>query len=246
MTAPLELFVLEWGIYPRRATIYLSEKGLLDSKYIKITPASVTAEGKLEAPGKPPGTMPILVLPDGQAITQSLAIIEYFEDIIENPQEAWQKELVASMPPEKTRSMRGKQNDHLERARVREMLAIADEVTSLSTFGLHKGSKLFEAMEPTSAEASRLAFAHCERNLGLLEQYYGGFEERMEKESGPNIVDCMFFSILQFMKVLYGKDLIAGRPNLVKFYETFKERDSARIPEGYYPEIVSVLAPQWL
>jgi glutathione S-transferase len=80
----------------------------------------------------------------------------------------------------------------------------------------------------------------------LLEQYYGGFEERMEKESGPNIVDCMFFSILQFMKVLYGKDLIAGRPNLVKFYETFKERDSARIPEGYYPEIVSVLAPQWL
>ena len=248
MTTPLELFVLEWGVYPRRVTIYLSEKGLLHSKNIKITPCSTTAEGKIDAPGKPPGSLPILVFPDGKSITQSLAVIQYFEDITDNPQETWQTELkeMAAISSGNSRSMRGRSGDNMDKARVREMLALADEVTSLACFACHKGSKLFETLEPTNGEGARLALEYCGRNLGLLDRYYGDFEERMANDSGPNIVDCVLFSILQYMKELFGKDLTHGRSNLARFYDIFKERESAKIPEEFYPGFVAELCPQWL
>ena len=37
MTAQLELYVLSWGLYPRRVLLYLTEKGLLSSPLLKIT-----------------------------------------------------------------------------------------------------------------------------------------------------------------------------------------------------------------
>ncbi|KAI1465386.1 uncharacterized protein F4812DRAFT_438509 [Daldinia caldariorum] len=71
--AYLELFVLTWGIYPRRVLIYLHEKGLLNSQHIKIIPATISPTVEMIAPGKPKGTVPILALPDGTSIKQSVA-----------------------------------------------------------------------------------------------------------------------------------------------------------------------------
>ncbi|KAI1136122.1 hypothetical protein F5Y05DRAFT_393002 [Hypoxylon sp. FL0543] len=241
--AYLELFVLTWGVYPRRVLIYLHEKGLLNSPHIKITPVTISATAEMTAPGKPKGTVPILALPDGTFIKQSVAILDYFEDICDNPQEQWQKELAAAAKP----SIRG--SSARERASTRELLALADEATAFFGFACHKGSKLFAALEPINPTAAGLAMASTKKNLRLLEAYY---EDRFEGgESGVEsitIADCVLFSLLQFAKELYARDLVADPefPNLKRFYGASKERDSARISEDFYPLEIKELACVWL
>src|SRR6478735_8247794 len=95
MESPLELFVLSWGLYPRRVLIYLSEKGLLSSPLIKITKVEITVKGVEGPENTPKGSFPVLRLPNGDLIRQSIAILDYFEDICEkpDPKQDWQKEL---------------------------------------------------------------------------------------------------------------------------------------------------------
>ncbi|KAI4865017.1 hypothetical protein F4820DRAFT_313083 [Hypoxylon rubiginosum] len=240
----LELFVIPWGVYPRRVLIYLHEKGLLNSGFIKITPVTISPDLEMVAPGKPKGTVPILALPDGIFIKQSVPILEYLEDICDNPQKDWQKEIAATA---KSSSMRG--NTSCQRATTREMLALADEVTAMFGFACHKGSKLFVTLEPTNPVASSLAMDWAKRNLTLFEAYYEGrFEEGYSAEE-VTIADCALFSLLQFAKELYGRHLVVeepGLPNLKRFYDAFKERESTKILDDFYPKDVRDLARVWL
>ncbi|RYP90823.1 hypothetical protein DL770_003084 [Monosporascus sp. CRB-9-2] len=240
----LELFVLTWGTYPRRVLIYLHEKGLIESPHLKITPVTISAAGKMEAPGKPPGTVPILKLPNGSFIKQSVAILNYFEDICDNPQEDWHRELAGLS----RKNMRG--NTAEERAHMREVLALADQVGSLFSFAARKGTKLFVPIETSSAEGSRLALEWCKRDLKLLEAYYEG-DKRLENggaDAATTIADCALFAFLQYSKEMHAVDLLAEPelPNLKRFYENFKERESAKIEEGFYPEDLRQLTSQWL
>ncbi|KAI0837463.1 hypothetical protein F5Y06DRAFT_304285 [Hypoxylon sp. FL0890] len=241
--AHLELFVLTWGIYPRRVLIYLHEKGLLNSPHIKITPVTISPTNEMVAPGKPKGTVPILALPDGTFIKQSVAILDYFEDICDNPQEQWQKDIAAVAKP----SMRG--SSAREIATTREILALADEATSLFGFACHKGSKLFVTLEPVDPTASGFAMEWAKKNLKLLEAYYEGrFEGNNPNGEKVTIADCVLFSLLQFAKELYARDLVADPelPNLKRFYNVFKESESAKIPEDFYPREIKELACVWL
>ncbi|KAI1406914.1 hypothetical protein F5Y13DRAFT_176107 [Hypoxylon sp. FL1857] len=195
------------------------------------------------APGKPQGTVPILSLPDGTFIKQSVAILDYFEDICDNPQEQWQKDLAAAAKS----SMRG--GNTRERATTREILALADEASSLFGFACHKGSKLFVTLEPVSPAAAGFAMAWAKRNLKLLEDYYEGrFKEDTSDGEKVTIADCVLFSLLQFAKELYTQDLLADPelPNLKRFYSVFRERESARIPQDFYPREIKELACVWL
>jgi glutathione S-transferase len=168
MTAPhLELYVLPWGLYPRRVLLYLTQKHLLSSPLIKITPVAPAPTG-MTAPGKPPGSVPILRLPDGTFIKQSLAIIEFFEDVCESPDpvKEWQIELANSANREA--SMRGSTAE--EKARTREVLGLVDEASSQFSFACHKGTALFVPLEKTNALASELAMEYCKKTLRLLEE----------------------------------------------------------------------------
>ncbi|KAI1474246.1 hypothetical protein F4774DRAFT_343512 [Daldinia eschscholtzii] len=241
--AHLELFVLTWGVYPRRVLIYLHEKGLLNSPHIKVTPVTLSPAIEMLAPGKPKGTVPILALPDGTFIKQSVAILDYFEDICDNPQEEWQKDIATSAKA----SMRG--TDARERATTRDILALADEAGSMFGFACHKGTKLFQEMEPSSPVAASLAMGIVRKNMKLLEPYYEGrFRGGNHDAERVTIADCVLCSLLQFSRELYGVDLLADPEliNLKGFYGTFKERDSAKIPEDFYPGYIKELASVWL
>jgi glutathione S-transferase len=133
----LELYVLPWGLYPRRVLLYLTAKSLLSSPLLKITPVAPLPTG-MTAPGKPPGSVPILRLPDGTFIKQSLAIIEFFEDICENPNPSkdWQVEIAKTANQEA--SMRGRTAE--EKSRTREVLGLVDEASSQFSFACHKGT----------------------------------------------------------------------------------------------------------
>jgi glutathione S-transferase len=243
MPAPLELFSLSWGMYPRRVLIYLAEKGLLKSPLIKVTEVTVSPNSNsLTAPGKPKGTAPILRLPDGKFIKQSIAILEYFEDICDRPQQPWQIELAKNA----SGSMLGQTAE--EKARVREILCLADEVTGQFGFACHKGTALFNMLEETHPLTAKLALEYCQKNLKLLDKYY---EEDTRFNGGDGqvtIADCVLYSTLHFAKDLYSLDLLAD-PELASlraFYTWFGGRDSVQVREDHFPAQIKELACQWL
>lgn len=242
METPLELFSLSWGVYPRRVLIYLAEKGLLKSPLIKFTEVDVSQEGKLTAPGKPAGSVPVLRLPDGTFIKQSIAILEYFEDICQNPAEPWQVELSKTA---KNGSMLGQTSQ--EKARVREILSLADEVTSQFGFACHKGTALFNMLEETHPVTAKLVLEYCQKNLKLIERYYVD-DPRFDSDGNVTIADCVLYSVLHFAKDLYALDLLADPElaSLREFYKWFGGRKSVQVADDHFPQQIKELSSQWL
>ncbi|KAH8699301.1 hypothetical protein BGW36DRAFT_358799 [Talaromyces proteolyticus] len=85
----LELFILPSSLYPRQVLIYLSEKHLSTTStdpaaLMKITPVTTMATLQMAAPGKRPGSVAILALNKGTFIKQSIATLEYLEDMCDN------------------------------------------------------------------------------------------------------------------------------------------------------------------
>lgn len=232
-----DLFVWPFGPYPRRVLIYLAEKGI--TSHFNIIPVEVNSKGQMSAPGKPPGTVPILKLPDGSYISQSLAIVNYIEDVCENPQEDWQQALSSAAKPISARG-----TNPMERARTLEVLSLADEVSSLLGLTWHKGSVLFDALEQSSEETARLCFVHASKILKKLDEIYGSRQTELEV---ANVADIVLFTTLQFSREFYDFDApkTGDWKNLDKFYEAFKVRKSAAIDEGFYPEDIRSLAVQW-
>ncbi|KAM0264383.1 hypothetical protein ACHAPA_008309 [Fusarium lateritium] len=243
MAAPLELFSLSWGVYPRRVLIYLAERGLLKSPLIEFSEVTVSQDGKLTAPGKPAGSVPVLRLPDGTFIKQSIAILEYFEDICQNPTETWQVELAKTA---KNDSMLGQTAQ--EKARVREILSLADEVTSQFGFACHKGTELFKMIEETHPTTAKLILEYCQKNLKLIERYYENDPRFSSSDGQATIADCVLYSVLHFAKDMYAMDLLAD-PELASlraFYEWFGGRESVRVADDHFPQQLKGLASQWL
>lgn len=245
MTTQLELYVLPWGIYPRRVLLYLAEKGLLSSPVIKITSVMITNTGMV-APGKPPGSVPILRLPDGTFIKQSIAIIEFFEDVCDNPDPAqdWQIELTKSANPES--NMRGSTPE--QRAKTREILGLVDEASSQFCFAAHKGTALFVPLEETNALAAKLALEYCRKTLGLVEEKYSTELSRAVDSGRISIADCVLSSLLQFSEGVYGVDLLSGPelPLLRSLRGMLRTRSFTGLKEPQCPEEIKNLAGQWL
>ncbi|VUC26030.1 unnamed protein product [Clonostachys rosea] len=245
-TATMDLYVLPATIYPRRILIYLHEKGLINSAHINIIAVELAQTGQMTAPGKPPGSVPILRLLDGTFIKQSVAILEYLEDICDQPNEQWQKDLFKGTH---CNSMRGATVE--ARARIREIMGLADEASSQFGFACHKGSKLFVPMEETNADAGRLAMEYCRKTLGNIEKYYET-DDRLQGEvfQEMNIADCVLFALLEFARGVYGVDFFTdGKlPSLKRFFEMVEKRESARIPEQAWKQIegVRIMGREWL
>lgn len=233
------LWVLPWGLYPRRITIYLKEKGIIDD--FDIVPVNITQDGQEPAPGKPVGSMPILEIQpptlnkdgtakdDGHYIFQSRAILEFLEDTY-GPD---------SRP--EMRDMRGSTPE--DRAKVREMMDVLEEGVSFFGFYVHNASKLFEGMEEQSAEAARKGKERMERMFDLLES----MAERdgpwlASKETGPTILDCVALATVQFAREVYQVDLVSGRERLRKMCEAFELREGSRM-EGF-PAMIRDLGPR--
>jgi glutathione S-transferase len=142
---PLELYTLTAALYTQRIHTYLTEKHLLHSPSLKITPCTQTAL-KLSALGKPPGTVPILSLGKGTYIKQSLAILEYFEDICDEAAKTGNK---TGLFENAGGGMRGTTME--ERARVREVVGLACEATEAFGVAAHKVRFPFLSLSPQTS-----------------------------------------------------------------------------------------------
>jgi glutathione S-transferase len=198
----------------------------------------------MTAPGKPLGSVPILSLENAHFIKQSIAILEYFEDICDEAQSSGKTIFSKHVAG----SMRGRTTE--EKARVREMLAIADEANTYFGVACHKGTALFAIIESQNPAASAIAMGFCMKSLTLLELYYKNdhrFDGKdLVGETNATIVDCVLFSLLQFAREFYGRDLVADLPHLRRFYNAFEKRESAKIGEDFYSSEMKPLAREWL
>ena len=189
---------------PKKLRVYLKEKGLeLPTEQVNI----VTGDNrKPEFLGKnPAGGLPVLELDDGSFLSESLAIIEYLE------------ELHPTLPMIGTTPR--------ERARVRELERIAELAVLSSIAAYFQNTHPFMAgrlkQSPDAAEnaKNRLAF-----NLKVLDDAIGNNPFVAGKK--PTIADCTLFAALEFAQFAECPIDPSCR-NVARWFEDFKKRPSA-------------------
>ncbi|KAF2173566.1 hypothetical protein M409DRAFT_15846 [Zasmidium cellare ATCC 36951] len=209
------LWVLPFGLYPRRVTIYLEEKGIADR--FEIIPVNVTTNGLEEVEGKPSGTVPILEIScptaeqPGKYIFQSTAILEYLEDVYgpEGP------------------DMRGSTPE--ARARMRECMDIVNEVTTWLVLYVQHGSSLYGMMREQSRETAVDGLERMRKALRVLEGLADEEGPFLVGES-PTLVDCILMATAQFAWGVYGVDLTARHERVKMVVDAFGRRGTAVFP----------------
>lgn len=226
--------------FPRRVIIYLREKGI-PSSLITIVHVSDPPENKVVGgsyPPKPEGSLPILVIPNDDTgeptyIRQSIAIMNYIDEVCDNGVQGF---------PRSPYPMRGA--DILSRARVTELLSLADECTiawnPVRTFGSGAGTM-------SIPEASNEMLRWIKRTLQTIERYIQDEDFtalRQGGKRGPNMAEIILYQFLEFTRDCYGRDMgrgsgeevvdVYGRrtkeafPKIEEFFAAFGSRESAK------------------
>ena len=104
---------------------------------------------------------------------------------------------------------------------------------------------MFTLLEAQSPTASKFAFESCKKCLRLLETDYYTGEDRLPTLK-VTLGDIVLFALLQNATRFYDKEMVSDCPNLKRFYEEFKERESAKVDEKAYPEDVKAVARHWI
>jgi glutathione S-transferase len=199
------LYQFKMGTNPRRVIIYLAEKGLtvprceLDyanqehrsPEYLKINPA---------------GRAPTLVTDDGIAITESAAIVEYFEE--QHPDHP----------------MIG--TDPVTRAQVRALERVGNDLIVRSQMWLWNLTPAFAAKEPhPSSETAARAQRYVTELLDVLEKAMG--DHAFLAGSQPTIADFTAFPIFQTARERFAQPFGKDHPRLDAWYARFRARPSA-------------------
>ncbi len=189
---------------PKKLRVYLAEKGLsIPCEQVSI----VTGENRQPEFLKknPLGGLPVLELDDGSHLTESLAIIEYLEEL--NPK-----------PPMLGATPR-------ERARVRELERIC-ELGVLSAV-----AQYFQNTHPFMAgrfKQSPDAAENAKTRLGNTLKVLDAIIDRKPFVAGdrPTIADCTLLAAMEFAEFAQAP-VDASAKNVHRWYEEFKKRPSA-------------------
>ena len=201
----MKLYVFPLAPNPKKVLVYLKEKGLeVPLEQIDI------ASGQNRTPEflarNPLGGLPVLELDDGSHLTESLAIIEYFEELHPDPP------LIGTAP--------------LERARVRELERIG-EIGVLSGVGavFQNTSPLFASrlkQSPEAAESARMRVANA---LKVLDEKIG--DRPFVAGARPTIADCTLAAALSFGEFA-GVTPDPGLSRLGRWWQSFRQRPSMK------------------
>jgi glutathione S-transferase len=190
---------------PKKVRVYLAEKGIT----VPYAPVNIVS-GENRTPEflkkNPLGGLPVLELDDGTCVPESLAIIEYFEELHPQPP------MIGTTP--------------LGRARVRALERIADlgVLTRIGT--IFQNTHPFMAgrikQSPEAAENARNQLATF---LRALDAEIAG--RKFVAGGGPTIADCTLFAALEFAEFA-GVPLDPSYENVARWYAEFKQRPSAQ------------------
>jgi len=190
---------------PKKLRVYLAEKGIK----VPYEPVNIVT-GENRAPEflqkNPLGGLPVLELDDGSYLTESLAIMEYFEELHPTPP------MIGATP--------------LERARVRELERIA-ELGVLTRVGT-----IFQNTHPfmagrfkQSADAAETARTQLAASLKALNARIDG--RPFVAGARPTIADCTLLAALEFAEFAQ-VPIDPGCSNVLRWYADYKKRPSAQ------------------
>jgi len=201
----LKIYDFPFAPNPRKLRTYLAEKGLeVDFEVLNLR------EGEQRSPAhlarNPMGNVPVLELDDGSFLTESLAIIEYFEELHPEPP------MIGTTP--------------IERARVRRLERIAE----LGVLG-RVGQLVHATRSPLPERAPNPALAEAMREqlplpLRTLDAEVGAGP--FVAGERPSIADCTLFAAREFARFAE-IDLFDEYPNLQGWHERFSQRPSTRL-----------------
>jgi glutathione S-transferase len=200
----MRIYDFHFAPNPRKLRVYLAEKGLS----VPLVQVDIT-KGEQRTPGflkkNPMGSLPVLELDDGTCLTESLAIIEYFEELHPEPP------MIGTNP--------------LERARVRELERLAEA----SIF--NRIARVFFNRSPVFAnthqvpEAAEQALAGLPNALRVMDGAVG--DRLFVAGERPTIADCTLFAAFEHAK-LAEVTIEPSYGNLARWYSNFLERPSAK------------------
>ncbi len=189
---------------PKRLRVYLAEKGIrVPYEQVNIVNGENRTPEFLKK--NPLGGLPVLELDDGSHLSESLAIMEYFEDLHPTPP------MLGTTP--------------LERGRVRALERIAELCV------LSRTAQIFQNTHPFMAGRLKQSADTAENARNQL----AGFLTALDAMVGsrpfvagerPTIADCTLFAALEFGEFAQ-VPLDPARKNLTRWYTAFKQRPSA-------------------
>jgi len=190
---------------PKKVRVYLAEKGI----DVPAVPVNIIS-GENRTPEflkkNPLGGLPVLELDDGSLLTESLAIIEYFEELHPNP------------------PMIG--TSVLERARVREIERIAEIGVLTRVAQIFQNTNPFMAGRiKQSADAAETARNTLTASLKVLDAKIGS--RPFVAGERPTIADCTLLAALDFGEFAQVTFDPACR-NVARWHDEFKQRPSAQ------------------
>lgn len=215
----MKLYELDWGLYPRRVSIYLAEKGISGVERIAFD-ALAEWPSPVLARLSPAATVPILQTDDGTLIRSSIAILEYLEEQFPTP------DMLGATPN--------------ARARTRELVSVIDEASNQFVIWCRESSPLFASLNKQSREAATLAADAYYGRLRLLDTMAQESEGPFLAGSQATIADCIAVATLQFAENFYGVPVPENCSVLSDWYAFFALRPSAGLPS--YPEPLRALA----
>src|SRR5437667_241087 len=165
---------------PKKLRVYLAEKGIdIPCESVNIVTGENRSPGFLKK--NPLGGLPVLELDDGSHLTESLAIIEYLEELHPKPP------MLGTTP--------------LERARVRELERICELGVLSAVAQIFQNTHPFMAGRfKQSADAAENARNRLAANLKVLDALIGG--RSFVAGSRPSIADCTLLAALEFSEVV--------------------------------------------
>lgn len=173
----MKLYDFPFAPNPQKVRVYLAEKGLaIPSVVVNIVHGEQRSPEFLAR--NPAGGLPVLELDDGSVLTESLAIVEYLEELHPEPP------MIGRTP--------------LERARVRELERF------IETAVFNRVARVFFNTSPVFASAPQIpavaeqARATLPRQLEILESRMG--EGPFVAGPAPTIADCTLFAALEHAK----------------------------------------------
>jgi len=204
----MKLYYFPVAPNPTRLRLYLAEKAqggcAIELEQVQVH----LPKGEQNAPEhlarSPLGRVPVLELDDGSYLSESLAIMEYLEEL--HPE-----------PP-----MIGR--DPLERARVRELERVAElgVLQPIARIVHATNSPLGLPPQPELAEHFR---GNLTPNLRLLDARIG--DAPFVAGAAPSIADCTLAAALQFGR-FGGVEIDSDYTNVVRWDAAYRERPSAK------------------
>lgn len=204
----MKLYYFPIAPNPTRVRVYLAEKGIeVEQELVNLIEGQQKSEDHLAR--NPFGNLPVLELDDGSHLTESLAIIEYFEELHPDPP------MIGRTPVERAR------------ARATERIAEINALRPIASIIHATNSPLGLPPNPGVEEMNRKLLP---KGLAVLEQRLG--DQPFLCGETPSVADCTLYSGFHFAR-FREFELPKGFDALDAWFERFDARPAVQSTQGF-------------